>query len=453
MKKGFAMVLALQALLALSSVFAAPVAEFTTQPSGATVFVNGERKGAAIPTLQVMDLRPGETYRLRFTMPGYETVYQFFKMEEQNVSRIIPMTPEKGLLVVTSDPEGASIRDENGNMLGQTPRLVTSLDAKDVHTLVLSKLGYQDAQIRVNFDGRRPQIQTVPLTVDSGTVEITTVPAGASVTINGVDHGTAPAKATGVSRGRAVVAVSLAGYRPVTKTVEISAGYNPPITIELAAIAGSLSLSSVPTGARFYLEEEPFGSRKASPLGSDSVVVCEDLKPGLYRVRAEMKGYGTQSREIRIKPGESVKEEFRLESVMGALELVTNPAGATITVDGRRAGESTSSNPNATASDAFFVRNLMAGDHDVRVEKHGYATWTGHVTVNASETTQQQIRLTRVFTPDLRVYLSDETVEGVMVKDDGYTLTLEVSLGPKRPTMNRLIPHDRIIKRERIFAQ
>lgn len=454
MKKGFLTVMALQALLFLSASFAAPVAEFTTQPSGASVFVNGVRRGAAIPTLQLTDLRPGETYRLRFMMPGYEPLYQFFTMDDQNVSRVVSLAPEKGLLVLHSEPQGASIRDANGNVLGQTPRVVTSLEASDVHTLVLSKLGYQDAQIRVAFDGRRPQFLTVPLTVDSGTVEITTVPAGADVTINGVACGKTPAKAEGVRRGRAVIAVSLDGYRPVTRTVEIAAGYNTPVAIELAAIAGSLALSSVPAGARFYLEEEPFGRAKASPLGSEPLVVCEDLKPGLYRVRAEMKGYGAQVREIRIKPGENAKEEFRLESVMGSLEFVTSPAGTTIYVDGRKVGETTSSEPNAAQSDAFFIRNVLAGEHDVRVEKYGYATWTKTVNVLASETTRlTAVSLNKVFTPDFRVVLSDETVEGVLVSDDGQAVMIEVSREANRPPAKRLIPYDRIIRKERIFAQ
>ncbi len=454
MRMGMKAIFAGLAFFAAAMLVAAPVAEFTTQPSGVSVYVNGERRGAAIPTLQLSDLRPGETYRLRFDMPGYESAYRFFTMENRNTSTVVALSPEKGLLLVSSEPEGASITDESGNRLGQTPRLVTSLDAKDPHTLTLSKTGYQDARIRIAFDGRRPQIQKVALSVDSGTVEVTTEPAGASITINGVDFGRTPVKAEGVARGRAVISARMEGYRPLTKEVDIAAGYNVPVSFELTAIPGRMTLSSFPEGARFYLEDSPYPTKKNEPLGSDPVIVCDGLKPGAYRVRAEMKGYAALQRTIQIVPGADLKEEFRLKNIMGAVEFVTRPAGATIYVDGRKVGETVSTNPMASVSDAFIVRNLLAGEHDVRVVMHGHAAWTGYVTVNASETVQQQVRLAKVFTPDLRVYLSDETIEGVLVRDDGLTLTIEVQPDPKRATtINRIIPNDRILRREAIFAQ
>ncbi len=449
MKKGFFFLV----LLAVTRAFAAPLAEFTVQPSGASVYVNGERRGAALPTLQLTDLRAGETYRLRFEADGYETAYRYFKMDPAGGALMVALNPETGLLLVASDPSGATIRDETGSVLGQTPRLVTTLSAKDPHTLTLSKLGYQDAKIRFAFDGRRPQLQNVTLTIDSGTLEVATVPAGATVTINGVDAGASPVKATGVRRGRAVVTAAHPGYRTATKTVDVTAGDNVPVTLELAPIPGKLSLSSVPEGARFYLESSPKNPKANDPLGSEPVVVCDGLAAGTYRIRAEMKGHATLTRDIPIGPGADVKEEFRLASTMGLIEFQTKPAGARVYVDGKKVGETVSSNPRKALSDPLLLRNVLAGEHDVRVECAGYATWTGTVTVHATETTPQRITLTKVFTPNLRVYLADEVIEGVLVSNGDRLLTIEVLSDPKRgSTINRTIPRELILKEEAIFA-
>ena len=125
------------------------------------------------------------------------------------------LSPEKGLLLVTTEPAGCDV-SLDGLSFGKTPRLITSLDAKDAHRLLLQKPGYQPRQIEVKFNGRLPLVKHESLIVDSGTIEVTSDPAGAEVTVNGISRGVTPLKVTGVPKGRAVVKFRLEGFADET---------------------------------------------------------------------------------------------------------------------------------------------------------------------------------------------------------------------------------------------
>ena len=427
------------ALLALPSFAGMEIVEFTSQPAGAAVVVNGERRGTT--PLQLTDLRAGVAHHVRFELKNYVSVDDFLTLEpDAAVRKDVALEPVKGLLLLTSDPEGAEVT-QNGYSLGQTPRLITTLNAKDFHTLLLRKPGYQDGKLAVRFDGRRPLVQNVKLVLDSGVIDVRTDPEGAEVTVNGIACGTSPTTARDVNKGRVVVEVKKPGYRSATRELAVGAGDTQQVFVKLEPIPGTLRLTSIPSGARFYLDD--------TPLFGGTPCVKEGLAPGTYRIRAELKGYATQERTVTLAHGQDLSEEFRLENVMGAFEFKTTPPGATVMIDGKRVGTSSSADPAADTSDVLVIRNQLAGDHEIRVEKAGYAPWSGHLTARASETVQKAIRLKKVFTPDLRVTLfSGEVIEGVRVSEDATSLILEVRLGMTRP-----IPQELIRKREALFAQ
>lgn len=445
-------VLALSAFL-LGVAGAGPMVEFTVNPAGATVSINGENKGVAAPTLQVPDLKPGETYRVVVSYPGYKPSYQLMKMEANGMTWPVRLVPETGLLLLDSEPTGAEIYDERDVYLGQTPRVIASLKVTEPHTLTVSKQGYQDAKVRVSFDGRRPLVEKVALLINSGTFRVSTVPSGATVRVNGGEFGVSPVTVSGVTRGRAKVEVSLPGYAAVERFVDVAPGENPPVSIDLVAHPASLMLSSKPAGAHFFLEEEPFGASRVEPLGNADPVVREELKPGRYRVRAELKGYATKEVTYDITPGEKKVEMFELENIMGALEVVTVPVGATVYVDGHKRGVSTAANPDAKRSDPLVIEGLLAGDHELRVEKFGYSTVTDRVKITSQETTSYVSRHKAVFMADTRVIFIDGEVpvEGVKLSDTSATggvLTLRLKDG-----MTRSIPAHRIERLEPIFHQ
>lgn len=326
---------------------------------------------------------------------------------------------ERGLLLLKSEPTDCSITID-GVSVGRTPRLITDLPTSASYRVKLSKEGYIDRVITVSFNGRTPVVRNERLLPNSGTLEFTSEPTGAEVTVNGIPRGKTPLKVEGVAKGRAMVKLTLAGFRDETRELMVSAGETQALPMRMVPRPGTMFLTSVPEGARFYLGEE---ARGTGPL------VITDLKPGAYEVRCEQEGYASVTRVLTIENGGSVREEFRLSNVMGRLEVRTDPVGATVFLDGKQLGVTTASGLGVAFSDVFPVDNLLEGEHVLTVRKDGYAEVVRHPKIQNSRTSHANIRMKRVFVPNIEIVTDRGTYRGILVSSSADELVIEVSLG------------------------
>jgi len=391
----------------------------TSQPAGATVIVDGMDRGTTPITL--FDLAPGR-HHIKYRLAGYVEADRFVDTNHEGpfIEKNVVLREEKGLLLLKTEPAGASIIVD-GVTVGQTPRLVTHLAAKDAYNVRLRKAGYQDQLIQVRFEGRRPLVREETLVLASGTVNVLSDPAGAEVTLNGIVRGRTPVLVRDVPRGRAVVKFRLDGFDEEVRELAINAGDVQTLSVPLRGQPGTLRLSSVPDGARFYLNDEPRGR---GPLA------IPGLAPGEYVVRAEMEGYGTMTKSVTIENGVSASEEFRLSNVMGRLEVCTSPVGAQVWIDGRLVGMTKSKDPCAEFSDILAIENLMEGEHTLVVKKEGYADLTRHPKIKNSQTSKHhRVRLARIFTPDIEIVTARGRYTGVLVANTPDSMVIEVKMG------------------------
>lgn len=415
-----AMVLGLLGLTAFGEVSSPTRLDVTTQPAGASVIIDGRDRG--LSPLTLFDLKPGR-YHVKYRLNGYGDRDGFFTLEQNRpLQQSAVLEPVKGVLLLQTEPEGCNITVD-GMSIGTTPRLVTTLDVKDTHRVVLEKAGYRPAEFTVRFNGRKPVVRKETMLLDSGVLVITTEPEQAEVTVNGIVRGKTPITVTDIPKGRATVQLKLDGFDEETRELTVNSGDRQTLAVSLKGKPGTLYLSSVPEGARFYLNNE---FRGISP------VTIPGLRPGSYEVRAEKDGYGTSTRTVTVGNGASLREEFRLSNMMGRLEIRTIPVGAIVTVDGRNLGATKASDPNATASDPLSVENLMQGEHVLVVKADGYATVTKHPYVENSKTAQANVKLKRYFKPNVRVITGSGEVMGVLIKNDADLVTLEVKLGVEK---------------------
>ena len=428
---------AMLAVLALASaaVFAAdeqpavrPRVTVSSQPSGATVSVDGMDRG--VTPLVIYDLGPGR-HHLRYRLAGYEDRDRFFNMDEGPVlEKSETLVPEKGLLLLRTDPPGCAIAID-GVAAGTTPRLFTYLDAKETYKVKLTKAGYLPQELVVKFNGREPLVRDETMVLDSGAISIISDPAGAEVTVNGIVRGVTPLEVKDVPKGRAAVTFKLDGFAEEVRELAMRAGDRQTLSIVLTPLPGSLHLVSVPEGARFYLNEEARGQGPLAITG---------LKPGEYRVRAELAGYGTIEKTVAIRPGEATREEFRLSNVMGRLEVRTDPPGATVVFDGKVLG-TTKGPESAAKSDVFAIENILEGEHVLIVRKDGYEEASRKPKIRSAKTSQANVRLKRIFVPDIELETVHGTVRGVLVENQADCVKVEVSLG-----ITRTIPRNEIRK-------
>ena len=397
-----------------------PRVSVTSQPSGATVIIDGMDRGTTPVT--IFNLAPGR-HHLKYRLSGYVERDRFFNTNEAPgpyVEKNEVLEEEKGLLLLKTEPEGCDIQID-GVSVGRTPRLITHLAVNGTYGVRFRKAGYLDQSISVRFEGRKPLVREEKMVLASGTIDVSSEPSGAEVTVNGIVKGVTPLRVTEVPRGRATVKFKLDGYADEVRELSISAGDVQALPIVLKGLPGTLQLTSVPDGARFYVNDEAKGKGPLSLTG---------LNPGEYVVRAELEGYGTMTRTVTLANGQSASEEFQLSNVMGRIEVRSRPVGAQVFLDGKLCGMTKSKDPDALYSDIFPIENGLEGEHTLVLKMDGYADATRHPKVRSSATSKQhKVVLNRIFTPDIEIVTVRGSYTGVFQKKTALAVTIEVKPG------------------------
>lgn len=394
--------------------------DFRSSPKGAKVIVDGVARGQT--PLRLFDIPEGD-HHATLLLANHEPADLFFTLQEGTYSsQYAELTPDKGLLLMTSEPTGCDITLD-GLSLGTTPRLITTLNTEGKYRLLLQKPGYQPRHVEVKFDGRTPLVKKETLILDSGTLQITSDPIGAAVTVNGIPRGNTPLTVKRIPKGRATVTLSLEGYSEAVREFTLNAGESQNVFIRMDGLPGTLKLSTLPETARIYVDDV------AQDKGS---CVLTGLKPGSYMVRAELEGYGTIEKPISIGNGQTVVEELRLKNIMGSLEVRTSPSGVKVYLDGRYCGLSRSTDPSAMLSDLLSVPNVKEGEHTLLAKANGYAEYARTIKVEPSKATQVKIALRRIFIPDVEIETDSGTYRGILLEQDESSVQIEVALGVTR---------------------
>lgn len=412
-----ACLVALNALL----LFAAPETpnrlDISVQPEGARVFVDGKLSGTA--PCSVFSLDPGR-HLVHVEAPSCVSDDAFVKIGRgEFVQKTFALVPEKGLLLVKTDPSGADVKC-NGVSLGATPLLVTTLTSGCPYVLDLSLNGYQTKRINVQLDGRTPLVRDEALALDSGIVYCTSEPSGARVVVNGVDRGVTPIELPRVPKGLATIALRLAGYREETRELHLAPGDRQTLAVQLKGLPARLKVVSSPEQARVFIDNDYQGK---TPLTVSAA-------SGQHEVRIELAGHAPLTRTVTLENGGEATEEFQMESVLGRMEITTTPPGAKISIDGKAVGSTRSMGGDAKRSQILAVESVTVGEHSVVAHLDGFQDVSRTLTVKAKETGKLFLRLQRIFTPNTEIDTVRGIHRGVLVEKDVLgNITLETSPG------------------------
>ncbi|MDD2597754.1 MAG: PEGA domain-containing protein [Kiritimatiellae bacterium] len=429
-------------LFALSTCFAQSSKEPATcliihsDPEGAEITVNHRERG--ITPLTITDL-PAGRYLIRASHEGYSDSFESTTLQPGITRNVkLMLTPELGLLLVDSEPAGAEVTTK-GVSLGSTPLLVTTLRPGD-HRLSISLPGFQTKEIDLTLNGRTPHKEVVALVADSGTLNITSEPAGAEVQINGITRGRTPCEIDRIPGGSVKLEVRQDGYTPHLRDIALAAGERQQVNIQLEPLPGSLKIVTIPEGARVYLGNEFKGESPHNFV---------DITPGSYRIRVELAGHTPMARDIEVEKGTSRTEEFRLTGNTGILTIITAPAGATILVNGKKAGITEADKAGTSAvSNPLSIGDIMAGEHEVEIIRQGYAPQKRPFTIIQDQTTALQIKLVRQFIPNYEVTTTRSYYKGVIefISEEG--IRLETAPGVSQTIPMRDIKSHGILKED-----
>jgi diacylglycerol kinase family enzyme len=179
-------------------------------------------------------------------------------------------------------------------------------------------------------------------------------------------------------------------YYTEKRQVEIVAGVDEQLTIELSGKTGSLDVITEPFNAQVFLDGEPEGS---TPLTIDNLLI------GRYTLTIKKAGYANLSKSVEITENENTEVNEILTDGK-ELTILTNPSGAEVSVDGKFAGTS----PLTTAltygkHEITAVSGDMEQKKTVAIDK----SHAGEITIHL----QKQIKITSV-PPGAEVYIDDE---------------------------------------------
>jgi formylglycine-generating enzyme required for sulfatase activity len=204
-------------------------------------------------------------------------------------------------------------------------------------------------------------------------ITVATRPPGARIRVDGQDVGASPGTFE-IGQGRRKLEAALEGYKTWTRLLRVEAGVPQTLPeIALVEAPGRLSVRSDPAGAQVSVGDLFPGPTPVSfDLDSN-----RDQQVTLFKA-----GYALATRDVRLSPGEERTLTVRLEPLIGAVELLVRPEGATVSVDGT---------PRGPASQRL---ELIAVPHQIEIRKPGYAP--RHVEITPVPGQPQRVEITLV---------------------------------------------------------
>lgn len=200
------------------------VIEVISDPPGATIYVDRTDLGSLGRTPARLALPEGE-HRVLLELDGYQRASLGpVRAEKQKVIPLsATLTRVVGEVHVVSDqPSEVRVDNQNAQLECVTPCTLSLSPGS--HLLFFRRTGFRLAaqQVRV-VAGQSAEVraEAVPLT---GTVLVTTDARDALVEVDGVPRGFTPAVVDRVPVGKREVRVTLAGYEPLTREVEVQEG-------------------------------------------------------------------------------------------------------------------------------------------------------------------------------------------------------------------------------------
>jgi len=223
-----------------------------TSPGGADVYIDGVFKGASATTIGNL---AAQKHFVLLKLAGYEEWTDTVEVLPNQV-KILDVTLKlrtagnTGDIQVESLPPGAAVLlDEvyQGRTQNNNPLDITGVEA-GTHTLSIRLENYRDYNSSVAVDAGqtttvKAQLDPSPSPGQSGTIQISSQPAGANIFIDNVCRGITPLTIPSIETGTHSLLIRLGGFNDYSSTFTVSAGQ---------AIQIEASLTPEPTSAGMY---------------------------------------------------------------------------------------------------------------------------------------------------------------------------------------------------------
>ncbi|MFV8783808.1 PEGA domain-containing protein [Microbulbifer sp. SA54] len=248
---------------------------------------------------------------------------------------------------ITSNPPGATVSVE-GEVLGTTPLTAELIQGDRVVNISLPEYKTAEIQIPVTA-GVDQKLDTVELGAADGLLRVVSIPEGASVTVDGEFRGQTPIDLDLASNSRHELRFFKDGFGTVERSIDVRAGEQREMTVNLVAVFGKVSISSSPEDAQVFIDGKLAGIAGQTftlPTRSHEIVV---RKPGYEDYRTTIVPSAKLQQTVRavLLTGEQARWSgvpAEIEHGAGGKMLLMRPnaqftMGSSRREQGRRANE------------------------------------------------------------------------------------------------------------------
>jgi archaellum component FlaG (FlaF/FlaG flagellin family) len=326
-------------------------AKFTivSNPEGAAVLVNDTKLGVT----PFAAGSPLNALVIKLDKPGFKPRWERIELKAgESKTFNFDLLPSTGSVMVVSRPDNAKVLID-GQVKGTTP-LILQEQPLGSYVAKLEKPGFATRESTWQIKDEIPQLVIVSLNSNVGRLTLTSNPSHAQVFINGAPRGYTPFKCE-LEEGKYQLKLGKDGYAPIEDYVNILRDQNLEKALTMTTLPGSLEVTTIPPGADISIDDQPHG---VSPLKLNS------LTAGKYTVKASKSTFDAVSKEIIIVSGQKASVEFVMSKNTGGVDLVVNPPGTSIYLNGKPQGV-TQKGENPMLSKIFQIRGVNAGDYEI----------------------------------------------------------------------------------------
>lgn len=337
---------------------------------GAEVWVDGQLQGRVPMEVKV---KPGR-HLIAIKREGFEPFSRWVSAEENNTVAINPrLTPiaskKTGSILIDADVNGAAIFVDGKEIENATTPALVSDIVEGPHVVEVRKDPAMPwKQTIVVKAGETVKVHAelkATITGPVGTVRVLSNVPGAKVYLDGSEVGAAPADVR-AKPGEHVIEVKAPGHAPREERVTVSAGSATVLKLDLRRGTGAdavLKIVSPIPEAVVYVDGKQIGK----------VPQTQELPGGDHFVVVSKEGYKEFKEKIRLEPGQTLTITAELRAA-GGFRFLSNPAGATVLLDGEPIGKT-----------PLLKENIDVGKHIVTFRAKGYHDFEQAVTVTGGK--------------------------------------------------------------------
>ena len=209
------------------------------------------------------------------------------------------------------------------------------------------------------------EVRTIEMTPAYSYLDIETVPGGAEVFVDGKSVGTSPVSLPDkMKRGSVSIRVQKEMYYTEEMTFDISGdALRHTATVTLSPQFGTVECRCEDPEAELWIDNQKVGTGtwtgQLSSLSS-------------HYLEARRKGHMSRSLNFDIVEGSTVTQTIGApEPLYGSIEVLSEPSGAVVKVDGKQVGTT-----------PFILNEVLTEDHRIELSKDGYELYTAAFTLD-----------------------------------------------------------------------